>query len=123
MHNLKEYGWRHHLRRSSSNIGKGPKNYHRSYEKIKEEVCEALLWDPQVDATDIEVIVKENRVTLKGLVDSRHAKVRAEAVVDSIAGVEDVFNLLRIKPRLDLDSDKIITRGDDGFFSEETIHR
>jgi hypothetical protein len=34
-----------------------------------------------------------------------------------------VFNLLVIKKNLDLDSDKIITRGDDGLFSQETIQR
>jgi hypothetical protein len=54
-------------------------------------------------------------------VDSRHAKIRAEAVVESIPGVEDVFNLLIVKPNLDMDSDKIITRGDDGLFSQESI--
>lgn len=141
MRDLKQYGWRHpgkraddygkhpesdHDRRtyaSAGNFGKGPKNYKRSQEKLREEVCEALLWDPGVDATDIEVSVKENRVTLKGRVDSRHAKTRAEAVVENIPGVEDIFNLLIVKPLLDLESDKIITRGDDGLYSEETIQR
>ena len=141
MKDLKEYGWNHpgkrsadysqhatrdHDRRtyaSAGNVGKGPKNYQRSQERIKEDVSEALWWDPDVDASDIEVSVKENRVTLKGHVDSRHAKTRAEAVVENVTGVEDVFNLLVIRPDLDLDSDKIITRGDDGFFSQETIQR
>src|SRR5687768_5171077 len=35
--------------------GRGPKGYQRSDERIKEEVCDRLTADPDVDALEIEV--------------------------------------------------------------------
>jgi osmotically-inducible protein OsmY len=111
------------MRDDSSYAGLGPRGYKRSQEKIKDEVCGALWRDPDVDATEIAVTVQDNRVTLRGFVDSRHSRRHAEVVAESIFGVEEVLNLLRIKRTLDLKSDKLITRGDEGFFSQETIER
>lgn len=99
--------------------GVGPSGYKRSDDKIREDVCEALLWDPEVDATDIEVSVKEGVVSLKGFVDSRHAKRIAERITDDISGIKDVQNQLIIKKNLDVEEDKIIARGDDGLFTQE----
>lgn len=99
--------------------GIGPSGYRRSDEKIREDVCEALLWDSEVDATDIEVSVSDGVVSLKGFVDSRHAKRMAERVTDHISGIHDVLNQLIIKKNLDLEEDKIIARGDDGLYTQE----
>ena len=105
-----------------SNFGKGPRQK-RSDEHIHDEACELLYWHPDVDASEVEVKVKDNVVYLEGTVDSRHAKKMAGILVERIRGVFDVFNRLSIKSDLDLDSDKIITRGDEGLFSQETIQR
>jgi osmotically-inducible protein OsmY len=51
-------------------------------------------WD--LDATDIEVRVNNGEVTLSGSVDSRWAKRIAEDVAESVSGVKDVDNNLRI---------------------------
>jgi hypothetical protein len=99
--------------------GIGPRGYKKSDDKIREEICETLLWDQDVDATEIEVIVKEGLVTLKGFVDSRHAKKTAERIIDHISGVSDVQNQLILKKNLDMEEDKIIARGDDGLFTQE----
>lgn len=103
--------------------GIGPRGYCRSDSNIHEEICEILFWDPDVDASGIEVNVSQGVVSLTGEVDSRHAKRMAEAVIEDVRGVEDILNRLKIKKTLDMDSDKTITRGDDGLFSQETIER
>lgn len=79
--------------------GKGPKNYARSDERIREDVCEHLLHHPYVDASDIEVIVREGEVTLSGTVEARMVKRAAEECCDDVRGVKDVHNHLRVKPQ------------------------
>ncbi len=83
-------------------FGKGPKGYRRSDERIKEEVCEALYRDKHVDASEIEVDVKEGLVTLSGTVDSRQMKRGAEECIEHLAGVTDVHNRIRIMERGDV---------------------
>ena len=82
--------------RRESYRGRGPKNYRRSDERIREDVCERLTDDHYVDATDIEVNVQNGIVTLSGSVDDRGAKRRAEDVAESVSGVSDVQNQIRV---------------------------
>src|SRR5437764_2488082 len=77
--------------------GRGPKNYQRSDERIREDVCERLTYDERVDATDIEVEVREGVVRLSGTVDDRYAKRIAEDVAESVRGIRDVENQIRIR--------------------------
>ena len=77
-------------------VGRGPKGYRRSDERIREDVCDRLADDPRVDASEIEVAVKDGEVTLTGSVNDRHAKRRSEDVASQISGVRDVQNLLRV---------------------------
>lgn len=79
--------------------GRGPKNYQRSDERIREEVCERLTMDHDVDASDIEVSVNGGVVTLEGSVNERHAKRIAEDIADGVRGVTDVQNNLRVNRR------------------------
>ena len=83
-------------RRPGPHRGKGPFNYRRTDERIRELVCEALAEDDEVDATQIEVSVSEGIVTLAGAVRDRPTKRMAEDVVDRVWGVRDVHNLLEI---------------------------
>lgn len=78
--------------------GKGPKNYVRSDERIREDVCDHLTHHPYVDASDIEVTVREGEVTLSGTVDARLVKRAAEEACDHVRGVKDVHNHLRVRP-------------------------
>jgi osmotically-inducible protein OsmY len=75
---------------------KGPKGYRRPDGRIYEDVCEALLNDRFIDASDIDVEVHEGIVSLRGAVESRRMKKEAEFCIDNIFGVVDVFNLLNI---------------------------
>lgn len=76
--------------------GKGPKGYRRSDERIREEVCEMLTENPEIDASEMEVEVHQGMVTLTGSVESRRMKRMTEDLAERIAGVRDVRNELRI---------------------------
>jgi len=83
--------------RPGSFAGRGPRNYQRSDERIREEVNERLTDDPRVDASDIEVEVRNGEVILRGRVDERRDKRTAEEVVENLPGVKDVRNELRVE--------------------------
>lgn len=79
--------------------GRGPKNYSRSDERIREDVNDRLTDDPHIDASDIEVSVSSREVTLAGVVDDRFAKRHAEDIAESVSGVSHVQNNLRVRDR------------------------
>jgi len=83
--------------RFGSYAGRGPRNYQRSDERIREEVNERLTDDPRVDASDIEVEVRNGEVTLRGRVEERRDKRTAEEVIENLPGVKDVKNELRVE--------------------------
>jgi hypothetical protein len=77
--------------------GRGPKGYKRSDERIHEDVCERLTEDPMIDASNVEVEVKNGEVTLSGTVSSRGLKRRAEDLTELASGVTHVQNNLRVE--------------------------
>ena len=79
--------------------GKGPKNFRRSDERIREDVCQRLTDHPAVDASEIEVAVQEGEVTLTGTVEDRRMKRLAEDVAGESPGVRDVHNQIRAVQR------------------------
>jgi osmotically-inducible protein OsmY len=76
--------------------GKGPKNYSRSDDRIKDDINDRLSDDPFVDASDIDVTVSNGEVTLTGNVDHRSTKRRAEDLAEDVSGVKNVENRLRV---------------------------
>jgi hypothetical protein len=86
-------------RREGQFAGRGPRNYKRSDERIEEDINERLTRHAMVDATEIEVTVKDGEVTLRGFVDNRQAKRTAEDIVDAVSGVKEVTNQLKVKQR------------------------
>jgi hypothetical protein len=76
--------------------GRGPRGYQRNDQRVYEDVCDRLTDDPRVDASDVEVKVENGEVTLNGTVRSRTEKHRAEDTIESISGVRDVHNHLRV---------------------------
>lgn len=92
-------------------LGKGPKGYKRSDDRIKEDVCETLSRDHRIDASDIEVNVENAMVTLSGTVDNREAKRTAEMIIENLSGVDDVKNEIKVKKAFDLGSDSFHTSG------------
>lgn len=76
--------------------GRGPRNYSRPDERIREDICERMTSDRRLDATDIEVTVRNGEVTLSGRVGGRDDKRHAEDLAASVSGVRDVHNQLRL---------------------------
>jgi osmotically-inducible protein OsmY len=77
--------------------GRGPKGYRRSDERIKEDVNDRLSDDYYLDASEVEVQVENTEVTLTGTVPTRRDKRRAEDIADSVSGVTNVENRIRVK--------------------------
>jgi osmotically-inducible protein OsmY len=77
--------------------GRGPKNYRRSDERIREEVSDRLTENEWLDASDVDVNVSDGEVILSGTVDSRYAKRLAEEIAESVSGVANVQNNLRVQ--------------------------
>ncbi len=82
--------------KTGPHFGKAPKNYVRSDIRIHEDVCEALRDHTYIDASEIEVEVKSGIVTLSGIIESRKIKRLTEDWVESMPGVADVINNLRV---------------------------
>jgi osmotically-inducible protein OsmY len=76
--------------------GRGPRNYRRSDERVREEVCDHLTDNEWLDASEVEVNVVAGEVILAGTVDSRYAKRLAESIAESVTGVANVQNNLRV---------------------------
>lgn len=87
----------HQHRGSGPHRGKGPAGYQRSDERIRELVSEALADDDQIDASQIQVTVKDGEVTLTGTVDDRRTRREAEDCVSNVSGVRDVQLQLRVR--------------------------
>jgi len=77
--------------------GKGPVGYQRSDERLREMISESLADDDQIDASQIEVTVKNGEVTLIGTVEDRQTKREAEECACSVSGVRDLQNQLRVR--------------------------
>src|SRR6266487_2857492 len=86
-------------RLKGGHVGKGPKGYRRSDERIHEEVCEQLAQHPDVDASDVEVEVRDGEVTLRGTIEDRWMKRLAGDAIESLSGVRDVHNQIRVMDR------------------------
>lgn len=76
--------------------GKGPKNYTRSDDRIKEDVSDRLEDHSYLDASDIDIEVNNGDVVLTGTVESRYAKRLAEDLAEHCSGVKNVENRIRI---------------------------
>src|SRR4051794_29447839 len=66
--------------------GRGPRGYERSSDRIREDVCEWLTDDDELDASDIEVEVERGIVILSGSVADRAQKRRAEDIAERARG-------------------------------------
>ena len=79
-------------------LGRPPRGYQRSDERVKEDLCDRLMhsW---IDADDVVVDVRAGEVTLTGTVEDRASKRAIEDVADDILGVKDVHNQIRVRQR------------------------
>jgi osmotically-inducible protein OsmY len=78
--------------------GRGPQGYRRSDERLREEVCDRLMAEPEIDPGELTVSVADGEVTLAGFVADREMKRGAEACAESVLGVRHVNSRLRVAP-------------------------
>ena len=78
---------------------------------IKRDVEDELRWDPDIDATDIGVAVRNGVVSLSGFVRSYAQKTQAERDAKRVAGVVGVANDIEVRlPVIDERPDPEIVR-------------
>ena len=69
----------------------------RSDSDIRQNVEAELRWDPDIDATDVGVAVKDGVVTLTGYVRSYGQKRQAESDAKRVVGVKGVANDIEVR--------------------------
>lgn len=84
---------------AGSNRGKGPRSYQRTDDRILDDINDRLCDNPYLDASDIELGIKEGEVILIGSVETREDKRLAEDIAENVTGVKNVENRLRVKLR------------------------
>jgi osmotically-inducible protein OsmY len=78
---------------------------------IKRDVENELRWDPDIDATDLAVTVKDGVVTLAGFVRSYSQKWEAERDAKRVSGVVGIANDIEVRlPAIDQRPDPDIAR-------------
>jgi outer membrane protein TolC len=82
--------------RDEGHRGRGPKGFARSDERVKERISECLEEHPRIDASEIEIQVKDGEVTLTGTVNDRDQKRLAEDAIENLPGVREVNNQIRV---------------------------
>jgi hypothetical protein len=85
--------------REGTHIGKGPKSYRRSDDRILEEISDHMCDNPYLNASEIDVAVNNCEVVLTGIVEDRQSKRLAEDIAEAVSGVENVENRLRVRLR------------------------
>jgi hypothetical protein len=84
------------LARQALSERRGPKGYRRSDERIREDLCEALISATHLDASEVSVDVSEGQVRLEGTVPERRMKHTIEDIAAGVPGVLDVENRIRV---------------------------
>ncbi|TLP81735.1 BON domain-containing protein [Maribacter sp. ACAM166] len=69
----------------------------KSDAQIKQDILDELVFQPNIDETQIGVIVEDGVVTLTGFVDEFPKKVAAEKAAKSVAGVKAVAEDIEVK--------------------------
>jgi hyperosmotically inducible periplasmic protein len=77
--------------------GVGPRNWRRADEQILADVCQRMAEHPRLDASEIDVVVANGEGSLQGVVVSRATRRLAEDIADTVSGVRNVDNHLRVR--------------------------
>jgi osmotically-inducible protein OsmY len=71
-------------------------------EELEEEARSRLVWNPDLDASDIEVSVDNGMLALQGSVEAYWKKIHAEEIVSRLSGVLSIENELTVVPTDDV---------------------
>ena len=65
--------------------------------ELKQDVIDELMWEPDINATEIGVAVKDGVATLSGSVESYHEKLAAERAAQGVFGVRAVVQEIKVR--------------------------
>ncbi|WP_282032384.1 BON domain-containing protein [Winogradskyella eximia] len=87
----------------------------RTDSEIKSDILEELAWQPNVDETEIGVVVEDGTVMLTGVLDDYRKKVAAEYAVKNVRGVKALVGDIQVKyganyQKTDLEISKAIVK-------------
>ncbi|MGY3505099.1 BON domain-containing protein [Bradyrhizobium sp. USDA 4471] len=83
----------------------------KSDSEIERDVRDELKWNPDLDASDIAVSVKDGVVTLAGFTHSYADRLEAESAAKRVAGVRAIANDIEVRlPKIDQRPDPDIAR-------------
>lgn len=82
---------------ATGGITGGPPLRRKTDDTLASEIHEILTTDPELDVHVIEVVVEGGAVTLSGEVEHPDAKLLAEELTESVAGVRLVHNRLVVR--------------------------
>ena len=80
--------------------GRPPRTYKRGDERIRDEICELIARDSDIDASEVDIQVMNGEVTLSGSVENRGDKRDLEDLAERVFGVNDVHNNLKARRSL-----------------------
>jgi len=80
-------------------------------EDLKRDVENELKWDPDIDASDIGVAVKDGAVTLSGFARSFRQRRKAEEDATRVRGVRGVANDVEVRLPVEADGNNVVLRG------------
>jgi osmotically-inducible protein OsmY len=75
----------------------GPKGFRRSDERIQDDIATRLMSRDDIDSSEVSLEVKDARVKLEGTVPERWMRFAIDDVAESVMGVEDVENNVRVR--------------------------
>jgi hypothetical protein len=81
--------------------GRAPRNFQRSNQRLREDICERLMRDHRIECSDVSVEVRDGTVVLEGTVPERRMKYMIEDTAAEVLGANDVDNRIRVAQRED----------------------
>jgi osmotically-inducible protein OsmY len=79
------------------------KNFKRADRRIQDDIAERLMAARDVDSSEVVVDVEDGKVTLAGSVPERWMKFEVDDIAESVLGVSEVQNNLRVRSNPDRD--------------------
>jgi osmotically-inducible protein OsmY len=80
-----------------SNPRSGPKGFRRADDRLLDDIAERLMYADDIDSSDVTVGVKDAKVTLDGTVPERWMRYAVDDIAESVIGVQDVENNVRVR--------------------------
>jgi osmotically-inducible protein OsmY len=90
---------------------RGPKGFKRSDVRLKDDIAERLMYSEDIDPSDVTLEVKDAKVTLDGTVPERWMRYAIDDIAESVMGVEDVENNIRVRRTGDESTARAQARG------------